>query len=180
MQKEAGMENETGTVLITALFILLLLTLIGLAATDTTVSEKAMVRSEAVALRGGYLAESGAMEGVQRIENESNREELLPAWLTRVSNNYGLLVEADSRQADNDTGNLDLNNDGVVNENDTLAMERSEIDPGGQTYRLVVLKATQGSSSSLGQSRLYDYISYGYSEAFGGRARIKVGFKKRF
>lgn len=173
------MNNETGTVIVAALFILLLLTIVGLAATNTSVTEKAMVRSEAVAIRGGYLAESAAMEGVQKIENERTREELLPAWISRSSKNFGLLIGAATWQS-GDAGDLDLNNDGAVDERDILAMDLSEADPDGHTYRLVVFKGSRGGSSSLGQSRLYDYISYGYSEAFGGRAMIKVGFRKRF
>lgn len=180
MEGKTAMGKEAGTVIVTALFILLLLTIVGLAATDTTVMEKAMVRSDAIVVRVGYLAESGAMEGVQKIENEDAREELLPAWLTRGCRNYGLLVEADGRKPDSDSRNLDLNDDGKVDESDIAAMEQSETDPDGQSYRLVVLKPAPGSSTALGQSRLYDYISYGYSEALGGRAIIKVGFRKRF
>lgn len=180
MEEKTTGGKETGTVIVTALLILLLLSIVGLAGTDSTIMEKAMVRSDAVGIRVGYLAESGAMEGVQKVENEEAKEELLPAWLSRASRNYGMLVEADARDPGIDSHNLDLNGDGTVDEKDIAAMERSETDPDGRTYRLVVLKAAQGSSTALGQSRLYDYIAYGYSEAFGGLAMIKVGFKKRF
>ena len=176
--------NEEGTAIITALLILLMLTFVAISSTDTTVSEKAVVRSEAIFEKDFYLAESAALEGAQKIENETTPDELLPALLTAGANNENLLVEEDADAPDNDREQLadDVDFSGSIEDAEIQAiMETAEVD--SSTYRRVVLKSgssTSGSSLAMGQSRLYDYMSYGYSTANGGRAMIKIGYKKRF
>ena len=71
--------NEKGVAIIAALLILMLLSLLAITFTDTTITEKGIVRSEAVFERAFYKAESGAMEGIQKLANESAPKELLPA-----------------------------------------------------------------------------------------------------
>ncbi len=178
--KSTLLANEQGTAIITALLLLMLLTFIGITSTRTTITEKSVIRSDAVFEKSFYLAESAALEGVQRLANESAPEELLVAFLKPgVSKNDGLLVAADAQKPENDTANCDSDGDGNVNGNDTFDI--CELDPGNETYRLVVeLPIASGSSLALGSSRIYSYASYGLTESQGGRAMIKVGYKKRF
>ena len=171
--------NEEGVAIITTLLILMLLTFIGITATKTTITEKKIVRSEAIFERSFYLAESAAMEGIQKLENESTPEELLASRIVAgVSNNDGLLVSTDANEPENDWKNIDSNDDNVIDGND---YQDSELDPDNETHRLVVqAPIANGNSLALGSSRLYDYFSYGLTESEGGRAMIKVGYKKRF
>lgn len=172
-------DNERGVAIITVLLILLLLTFIGITATNTTISEKSVVRSDSVFEQGFYLAESAALEGVQRLVNESDLDELLAPLVTASSTNFGLLYSADSAEPTSDLANLDTGGDGVIDSGDTF--EVSEIDPANDTYRVVVqLPISSGSSLGLGASRLYSYSAYGYTEAKGGRSLIKIGYKRRF
>lgn len=171
--------NERGTAIITVLLILMLLTFIGITSTRTTVTEKAVIRSDAVFERSFYLAESAALEGVQKLANESAPEELLAPLITAASNNNGLLISADAREPENDLANCDSDGDGDIDGNDISDI--CVLDPDNTTRRLVVqLPISSGSSLGLGSSRLYSYVSYGLTEAQGGRAMIKIGYKKRF
>ncbi len=178
--KSTLLANEQGTAIITALLILMLLTFIGITSTRTTITEKSVIRSDAVFEKSFYLAESAALEGVQRLVNESTPDELLaPLIKPGVSNNDGLLVLADAKEPENDLANCDSQGDGDIDGNDSF--DACELDPGNETYRLVVqLPISSGSSLGLGSSRLYSYASYGLTEAQGGRAMIKIGYKRRF
>ena len=171
--------NEQGTAIITVLLILMLLTFIGITSTRTTVTEKAVIRSDAVFEQSFYLAESAALEGIQKLANESTPDELLAPLITAASNNNGLLIPADAQQPENDLANCDSDGDGDIDGNDIPDV--CVLDPDNTTRRLVVqLPISSGSSLGLGSSRVYSYASYGLTEAQGGRSMIKVGYKKRF
>ncbi len=175
----AAVDNEQGTAIVAALLILLLLTFVAIMATDTTTTEKAIVRSDSVFERNFYRAESAALEGIQKLANESSPQELLAPLITTDANNANLLRAADSQDPDNDVANLDISGDSEVDKNDFL--ETSQIDSDNSTYRAVVQKPIQsGNSLGMESSRLYDYVAYGYSEGNRGRAMVKIGFKKRF
>ena len=176
-------KNEEGVAIITVLLILMLLTFVGITATNTTISEKKMVRSEAIFERDFFLSESAAMEGVQKMANESTPEELLAPLITTGANNEGILISADPREPENDQKNLDTDSDNQVDKSDFNGSAKaiSEVDPKNLTFRRVVqLPIQSGDSLGLGTSRIYSYASYGYSENSGGRAMIKVGYRKRF
>ncbi len=181
-QRVPGIKNEQGTAIIAALLILMLLTFMAISATNTTISEKAMVRSEAIFEQNFYKAESAAMEGVQQLANATSPQNLLAPLSSGT-----LLRSADSLEPQSDLANLDTNGDGVIDNLDTFGTT-SNIGP--NTYQIVVqLPISSGSSKSLTQtsSRLYNYAAYGLSMAdkdstgrFISVSIVKIGFKKRF
>ncbi len=175
--------NEEGVAIVAVLLILMLLTFVGITATNTTISEKKMVRSESIFERDFFLSESAAMEGVQKMANESTPEELLAPLITTGANNEGVLVSADPEEPENDVKNLDSDSNNQIDKTDFNGSPKaiSEVDPKNLTFRRVVqLPIQSGDSLGLGASRIYSYASYGYSENSGGRAMIKVGYRKRF
>ncbi len=170
--------DEKGVALVTVILILVLLTVIGVTATRTVVNEKRVIRSEAVFEQNFYNAESGALEGVQKIANENTHAELLVLVEPAVEN-AGLLYKADSEEPTNDTKNLDINNDGNYDSVDFGLADMSHTN--SDTRRVVIEMPIQhGDSLKLGQSNLYTYMSYGVSESNRGRATVKIGYKKRF
>lgn len=180
-QRASALKNEQGTAIIAALLVLMLLTFMVIASTDTTISEKTMVRSETIFEQNFYKAESAAMEGVQQIANSTKPKDLLPALSTGT-----LLRSANSQNPQSDLANLDTNGDGVIDNGDTFDTT-SKIGP--NTYRIVILMSGSGNSKSLTQtgSRLYTYAAYGLSMAdkdstgrFLSVSIVKIGFKKRF
>lgn len=179
MDIRKGFESEEGVTIVTVLLILVLLTLMGVTATKTVLNEKKSVRSEAVFEQSFYFAESAALEGIQKLENESTPEELLVALLTPASKNKDLIVIADDKAPENDSKNLDLDGDGDFDKDDVALVEVSETD--ASTGRVVVeMPIPPGSTLGLGGSRLYSYMSYGMTSSQGGQAMIKLGYKKRF
>ncbi len=172
-------KNEEGVAIISVLLILMLLTFIGITATNTTTNEKKMVRSKTVFDRVFSFSESGALEGVQILANKSKPLAPDPP-----------IFPADSKEANNYLKNIDGNppnpngnNNGRIDKGDFTGCPKclSTIDPNNNTFRLVAqLPIQSGDSLALGGSRVYSYASYGYSENWGGRALVVVGFRKRF
>lgn len=171
-------DNGRGVAIFAAILVLMLLSIVMVASTNTTITEKRQVRSEAIFERSFYLSESSALEAIQKLANETTPDELLAPLIKSGANNEDLLVSADKEEPENDLLNLDSNNDGTIDHQDHF--DTSEIDPNSDTYRVAVQMPIVGSSLGLETSRLYSYMSYGYTEANGGRAMVKVGYKKRF
>ena len=179
--------NENGTAIVAALLILLLLTFVALTATDTTVNEKAMIRSEALFEQNFSLAESAALEGLQKLASRDNddMEELNPNLKAAVINK-DLLVDSKGGKVADVIDVLDDNNDGVVDKNDFYdnpvdpPFEKSSI--GTETYRsAVMLPIDKDDSLSMTQtrSRVYRYDTIGLSEDNGGKSVIRIGYKRR-
>ncbi len=177
--------NEQGVAIITVLLILVLLTIGGIVATKTVINEKRIVRSDAIFTQSFYFAESGSLEGVQKLENESAPEELLPN-IGKLNKNAGLItVVVNSDDPFSEALNLDVDGDGDFDADDfdtnlTGAFDASEIDVAGETFRRVVQVPSANASLALGTSRLYEYMSYGMTMSQGGKATIKLGYSKRF
>ncbi len=172
--------NEKGSAIVSALLILMLLTFIALAATDTTINEKSMVRSEAIFEQNFSLAESSALEGIQKLANQDKDEvdELLTAKVTAASENKDLLMESEDEGVAEILDILDTNHDGTIDKNDSL--EASEL--GSDTFRAaVLLPIDTGDSLSVTatSSRLYRYNSFGFSEGQNGKVMIRLGYKRR-
>lgn len=171
-------KNEQGVAIITVLLLLLLLSVVSVTATKTVINEKRIVRSEAVFEKSFYYAEAGALETVQKLENASEYYDLLPALAEDGSENKDLLYSADEDDPDDDSLNLDLNEDGAFDQDDLEVADVSDTD--GDSRRIAVLMPIEGSSLSLSSTRLYTYMAYGTSNANGGNAKVKIGYKKRF
>jgi hypothetical protein len=176
------LNSQDGTAMVTVLLLLVLLTFVALTATDTTINEKSMVRNEAVFEQNFSLAESAALEGLQKLASTKNDaiEELIPSRLSSASANKDLLINSDSDEMADILKKLDGNGDRVIDKNDASRFEKSLI--GAETYRLaVMLPIASGDSLSLttAKSRLYRYDVFGLSNDFGGTALVLVGCKRR-
>ena len=192
--------NEKGTAIVAALLILLLLTFVAITATDTTVNEKAMIRSESIFEQTFSLAESAALEGLQKLASVDNDkvDDLLPKRLSASSVNKDLLMESEDDDVKDIFDLLDANSDNVVDKHDYYndvngngkfdsgekitdpSFEKSDL--GDETYRTaMILPIANGDSLSLttANSRLYRYNTYGLSEANGGKSLILIGYKRR-
>lgn len=169
--------NDKGIAIVAALLVLMLLSVIAVTFTDTTVTEKTIVRSEAVFERVFFKAESGAMEGVQKVMNETSHNELLPA-LGGAVNNAGLLVSVERADKENNVAMTDATGDSKFTDADIPAWDPSEADT--KTYRRVVLAEGSYGSLKVTDPRDYYYTAFGYSDADNGSAMIKIGFVKHF
>ncbi len=183
-QSNNTVTNESGTAIIATLLILVLLTLVSMSAIDTTTTEKAIVRSEAIFERSFYYSESAAMEGIQKMENvpvELARVNLLPELLKENPDSefYNMIRNKNEETPEDDLKNFDKDDDGKITGVDG---DISTTDPTNSTFRAVVQDQKQsGISLDMAEgSTLFAYVAYGYSEASGGKSFHKLGYRKRF
>jgi Tfp pilus assembly protein PilX len=167
MKHHGRFKGEGGTIMPLALVLLLLLTMIGIAATMTSEVEIRIAGNEVAYKENLYYAEGSAMAGVQMLENETDTsvlKDLSIPWL------HSSLPDTNISSPTN--WNPDDNNenpafDGVKGYTGYLAVYQG-IDPGGSLD-------IGGASTTLHQ-----YTIYGRSAQKNGEAIIEVGYKKRF
>jgi len=174
-------ETQDGFVLILALLMLAALTLLGMAATNTTVLELHISGNDKSAKINFFAAESAALEAAQKVLNESDLQKILPTVNSSPSPTdlVKIAAQADSN-IKRDKLNLDINGDGKIDHLDSLPHSGIEID-GATVGHVVALNGIEsGHSLGVGTSRLYDYTSYGVVTFNNNRQIVKVGLKKRF
>jgi hypothetical protein len=162
-------DNEEGSVIVLSILVLVILTVIGLATSRTSTTEMQIVRNDGTYLQRFYIAESGAVEMAQILENEANLANLqnhTPAWL----NNYPMddpVTYDDMRTIapwDNTTSivsNLVPNN----------ALETTVMDFGGAA----------GADLGMDGTILHEYAVIGLLDRDArGQHMIEIGYRKRF
>jgi hypothetical protein len=158
---------EEGAIVPIALVLLLLLTMIGIAATMTSEVEIRIAGNEITYKENLYYAEGSAMAGVQMLQNETDTtvlKDLSLPWLHSSLPDANITSDI----------NWDLDND---NANQALT------DGGGYTGYLAVYQGIDpGGSLDIGgtTTSLHNYTVYGRSARNNGEAIIELGYKKRF
>ena len=170
MKNHGRLKGEEGTILPIALVLLLLLTMIGIAATMTSEVEIRIAGNEVAYKENLYFAEGSAMAGIQMLENVEDADISLLKDLSSLHWLHGSLPDPNISSVKNwkpDENKayteLDLGDDYTG----FLAVYQG-IDPGGS---LDIGGAT---------TTLHRYTIYGRSARKNGEAIIEVGYKKRF
>ena len=167
MKTSDHLKYEKGSIMPIALVLLLLLTMIGIAATMTSEVEIRIAGNELTYKENLYFAEGSAMAGVQMLQNETDTDVLKDLALNWL---HSSLPDANISSAIN----WDPDNN---NANQTLG------DGGGYTgYMAVYQGIAPDSSLDIGgtTSSLHTYKIYGRSARKNGEAIIEVGYKRRF
>ena len=152
------LKNEDGYFLIMAtMMILVLLTILGIAASRTANTEISVAANDTVYQRNFYLAEGAVMEAVDHLKQEDlDLEDDPPVWF---SNKVGEI------SAENVETFLDGDNAG-----------ESVLDDTGQTRYVGGLEALgRGYSLDIGKVRAHTIGIYGRCEKHG-KTMIKIGY----
>jgi len=169
--------REDGFVLVLSLMVLVVLTLLGISATDTSIIEVQIAGNDNVAKMLFYNAESAAHEAAQRLQNERDENKLKAArtpfvWLSEETKTQALLAGGDSNWNSSVAENSKISG---ANANTTT--ELAALDYG-------VVKGEQGSSLKITESRVYFYKLLGravHSDPHNSREKIiEIGYKKRY
>lgn len=169
MKEKCLLKSEDGSVLVLALVMLVLLTLLGIAASRTSSIEMLVSGNDMIYKQNLHMAEAGAMQGAQRLENIPNPKDNPPAdnWLNPV---VGDVTDAKI---------------GV------RAYWEEDVADGGAPYPPVTSLANTlflagsngivpGGSLDMSKSRVNSYTIYGRCARRNGVAIVKVGLRKAF
>jgi len=163
----SNLNNEEGSAIVIALIILVLLTMIGITATDNTVIELQIVRNEAIYKQNFYRAESAVVELGQIMEDN----DLLATydWLTGSATALDMEV----------VGNWNW----AVGGNSQLSNNMDAGDGNNITAQAAISHGVAGGGSlDITSTNLYDYSVYGLFDSTVGQGRslIMMGYRKRF
>ncbi len=160
------LDNEEGSAIVVALLILAVLTIMGISSTNNSTIELNIVRNEQIYQTNFYQAEASAYEAAQRIEQETNTNNLI-------------VSESNLDWMNNDTldyfDQSNWLNDGSANDNTDVSV----IDPNA-FYSAVGKGVRMGSSLDIGATRLYEYAVFGMSQWNNGNAVVEIGYLRRF
>jgi hypothetical protein len=161
------LNNQQGAALIIVLIVMAVLTLVGLSAINTATVENKIVGNERIYQENFYLAESCVNEAAQKIESETNSDNLLPSL-----SGWDWLHDSGNSEDFTDAGNwkidtLDDNAEKAAVSDDAL-------------YSTVSKGVRKGSSLDIGATRLYEYAVFGQGKSKNGSVIIEIGYLKRF
>ena len=165
MKAKSLLKNEEGSVMVLALIILVLMTMMGISMTTTSSIEVQIAGNNMIYKENLYKAEGSAMFSAQVLENETDKDALIPDSDTAGD---WLHDELPNPTVSNST-----------NWNDT----NSEAVDGDEDNRYIVVREGFARGSSLdmtSQSQVHEYSVYGLSRRKSGRSIVLVGFRKRF
>ena len=163
METHGPFKGDRGTILPIALVLLLLLTMIGIAATMTSEVEIRIAGNEITYKQNLYFAEGSAMTGVQVLDNETDT-----SLLTDLTSTPWLISS--------------LPNSNITSGTNWDSAKDLKLDEGEGWYLAVYQGIDPGGSLDIGgtTSTLHKYTIYGRSRRDNGEAIIEVGYKRRF
>ena len=167
MKTHGPFKGDGGTILPIALVLLLLLTMIGIAATMTSEVEIRIAGNELTYKQNLYFAEGSAMMGVQVLENETDTtllKDLSIPWLHSSLPHTNISSDTNWNPDNNNANPALIGGDGYTG------------------YLAVYQGVAPGGSLDIGgtTSTLHQYAIYGRSARKNGEAIIEVGYKRRF
>jgi len=156
MKEKCPLNNEDGSVLVLALIMLVLLTLLGIAASRTSSIDIQIAGNDIIYKKNLYMAEAGAMEAAQRLENNDDLINTPPECLLPGTVDPSFSPDDDFLNANSKPSSLP---------NTRLALYEGLVP---------------GSSLAMSKSKVHSYGLYGRCQQNRGLVVIKVGYRKAF
>jgi len=176
------LKNEDGSVMVVGLLVLVLASLIGVAAVTTSTIEVEVTANDKVRKEDFYRAEGAAMLAAQLLEDERDKEALhdLPYGQPDPENPTAptnLWFRNDlSSFPDPDNVANDYNWDPSLN-----GSGEAPLDNNGQTRFIAIHQGHAGGSTlRMDATAVHTVTIYGRSERERGSAMIEVGYRKRY
>ena len=156
MKEKCLLTNDDGSVFVLALIMLMLLTLIGIAASRTASIEMQVSGNDIIYKQNFYIAEAGAMEAAQNLENNDLKASPPPCLLAGI------------RKPD-----FSPDDDFLIANSQPSSLPNSDLLA---LYEGLV----PGSSLAMSKSKVNAYAIYGRCQQNRGLVVIKVGYRKAF
>jgi hypothetical protein len=161
----AIVDNEEGSAIILSIFVVVILSIIGFAASRTSTTEMQIVRNDGTYQKRFYVAESGAVQVAQMLENVTDFNDLrlfVPDYLNRP-----------------DVDMLDVTSWVVGGANATAVA--STLVPNGALEVAIMYKKATGSLGLENQTRLHELAVIGLLDRNGrGQHMVEIGYRKRY
>jgi hypothetical protein len=165
------LNNEEGSVIIAAIMVLVLLTIVGIASTNTSNTEIKIATHELIYQRNFYAAEAATLEALDKMENEPDPQTAGFEWLWQDGDTF-------------DDTETPYKSD-LWEKNMPTKPADASISPAYAEYtRYVVVHEgipAGGGSLLTGKGAIHDYTIYGRSSSDErGSSTVEIGYKKAF
>ena len=170
MRKKALWDNQKGSVLLITLLVLIAVTILGIAGIQTSIIELKISSNERQMREGFFLAESAAMDGVQRMASMMNKDLNDPSEFWYHS------------KRDSDGTDLDFRDPGKWikdGDNDMHNCLGSAIDP-STFVAAMEWKVASASSLVMTETRLYQNRIYGLCTKYDADNLVEIGYNLRY
>ncbi len=159
-------KNEEGSLIAIVLLLMAVLTVIGISASNTSITESQIVRNEIGYKTSFFRAEAAAIEAIQLLEDEINLDSFPPIYLLPIGT-----VSADNE--------LPAEALWGTNGQDSLITVTT---PNTDLQYLAVTRGIQaGSSMAMGEAQVHSYVVYGREwNNRGGDVIVGIGYTKPF
>ena len=172
MNFKKAADNEQGFVLIASLLMLMILMIIGVAATNTTIIELQISGNDKLNKQTFYQAEAVINEAVQIVQNDAADYKENATWLIQNPVTAGVLTTGSGG-----TETTDVYTDATWTNNTAASTGL----PGVSAQMLGVYRGiAHGGSLDLGASRPHLFDIYGRSQRNNARSILKVGCRTHF
>ncbi|MFH2064553.1 MAG: pilus assembly PilX N-terminal domain-containing protein [Pseudomonadota bacterium] len=157
--------NEEGSLIAIVLLLMAVLTVIGISASNTAITESQIVRNETSYKTSFFRAEAAAIEAIQRLQDEMNLDVFPPTYLMPI----GTITTPNQLLDRNDPAWGFAEDSGL--DGPTTDVEFLAVSTGIQT----------GSSMAMGAAQVHSYVVYGREQdARGGDVIVGIGYTKPF
>jgi Tfp pilus assembly protein PilX len=159
--------NEEGSLIAIVLLLMAVLTVIGISASNTSISESQVVRNETGYKSSFFRAEAAAIEAIQRLEDEINLDSFPPLYLMPI----GTVSD------DNVLPAVALWETNGQDSNIAVPVPKTKL-----RYLAVTRGIQAGSSMAMGEAQVHSYVVYGreWSDDYGGNVIVGIGYTKPF
>ncbi len=152
--------DESGAAIVLTMLMLVLLTFLGIGATTVSMIEVRVAANDKIFKQGFYLAESAAMEALQRIEDAS-ADTLRSGSISWFASQPEDISEISGSGWSGSVSSV------------------SSMD-GDTRYSAVNQGVSSGSSLGMGGSNLHSFAVFGRFGGPRGRCLVEAGYRKRF
>jgi hypothetical protein len=171
------LSNEEGSVIILSLMVLVILSIVGFSASRTSTTEMQIVRNDATYQQNFYLAESGAVQAAQLLNNIMNPTTLrnrAPAWLNALQD-----VDADNDKNMDDVGTWFASSGGSQTGGVSNLSGFPDIPP--VEYAAVDLGPAAGEPLGINDPKVHNFTIVGIGNRnTRGQITVQIGYRKRF
>jgi hypothetical protein len=157
------LKNEEGSLIVMTIMFLAVLTIVGLAASNVSITEVQIATSELIYQRNFYQAEAAVMESAEQLENLADPQATPPAWLKTVAGG----ITEDNLSIAWAGGDLDV------------SPAASSIDSANCRYLSSYEGIASGSSVAMNAPKVHQYSIYGRCND-RGVSEIRSGMRKAF
>lgn len=171
--KKDIIRDQKGSALILSMLMVMMLSLIGIAATTTSTLEMGIAANERVYKDNFNRAEAAAVIGAQEIENETDETPLKDLQ----DKKYSSWLHFDLPYPDNLNDNWDYDDQNPDTPSNTDSAEA--IDPQCR-YLGDYKRVAPGASLDMSEPTVHEFSIYGRSAKNKGSVMIEIGYRKRY